>query len=179
MNPKQRQQLLLILTGVVVALFAADSLIITPLTASWKQRSETIAGLRESIDKGRSMIEREQHTRRAWNDLRKNTLPANASQAEKNLLEAFDQWSRETRVTVSSIKPQWKRGVNEEYSLLECRVDASGELDRLAKFLYEVEQSEIALRIESVELTARDTSGRQLVMGLMVSGLRLQPLEAN
>ncbi|HAV61103.1 MAG TPA: hypothetical protein DCY13_01900 [Verrucomicrobiales bacterium] len=179
MNPAQRQQLLLILAGAVVGLFLVDRLVFTPLAAGWRERSETIAGLRESIEKGRLMIDREEFTRRAWNDLRKNTLPASVSHAEKTLLEAFDQWSRDSRVTVSSIKPQWKRGANEDYSLLECRVDASGDLERLAKFLHAVERSDMALRIESVELTARDSDGQNLAMGLMVSGLRLQPLEAN
>jgi hypothetical protein len=125
------------------------------------------------------MINREHLTRAAWNDMRRNTLPANASQAERSVLEAFDQWSRHSGVTVNSIRPQWKRGETEQYSLLECRIDAAGDLDTLTKFLYAVEHSEMALRIESVELTARDNDGRQLALGLSVTGLRLQPLEEN
>jgi hypothetical protein len=49
----------------------------------------------------------------------------------------------------------------------------------LTKFLHDVEQAELALRIESVELTARDADGRQLALGLSVSGLRLAPLGEN
>jgi hypothetical protein len=179
MNLKNRQQLLIVATGVVVALFVLDRLVIGPLTASWKQRSETIVKLRESIKQGRSLVDRETITRGAWNDMRRNTLPGNASQAEQALLEAFDKWSRESRVTVNSIKPQWKRGATEGYSLLECRVDAAGELGTLTKFLYEVEHSEMALRIEAVELSARDNDGKQLALGLSVSGLRLAPLGDN
>jgi hypothetical protein len=92
-------------------------------------------------------------------------------------LEAFDRWSQASRVTINSIKPQWKRGANEDYSLLECRVDAAGDLGTLTKFLYDVENSDMALRIESIELTSRDNDGRQLALGLSVSGLRLTPLD--
>ena len=176
---KNRQQLLALVAGAVIGLFALDRLVIGPLLASWKGRSETIVRLRESIKKGQAMIERETITRNAWHDMRKNTLSADTSQAEKTLLEAFDQWSRESRVTVNSIKPQWKRGATAEHSLLECRVDAAGDLGTLAKFLYEVEKSDLALRIDSVELTASDTRGRQLSLGLFVSGLRLAPLTDN
>lgn len=176
---KNRQQLLALIAGAIIALFALDRLVITPLLASWKNRSETIGRLRESIKKGQALIEREEITRGAWNDMRKNTLPTDTSQAEKTLLEAFDRWSRESRVTVNSIKPQWKRGATVEHSLLECRVDAAGDLGTLAKFMYEVEKSDLALRIDSVELTANDTSGRQLTLGLFVSGLRLAPLTEN
>jgi hypothetical protein len=179
MNLKNRQQLLIVVASAVVALFVLDRLVIGPLTTSWKQRSETIGKLRESIKQGQSLVDRETITRGAWHDMRRNTLPGNASQAEKALLEAFDQWSRESRVTVNSIKPQWKRGATDDYSLLECRVDAAGDLGTLTKFLYEVEHSEMALRIEAVELTARDNDGKQLALGLSVSGLRLAPLGNN
>lgn len=179
MNLKNRQTLLTVIAIAVVGLFLLDRVVFTPLLAGWKKRAETIAELRESIRKGQSMIARETNTRRVWNDMRKNTLPANASQAEKTVLEAFDRWTRESRITVNSIKPQWKRGETDDYSLLECRIDGAGDIGTLTKFLHEVEQSEMALRIDSVEVTARDTDGRQLALGLSVSGLRLAPLDEN
>jgi hypothetical protein len=40
-----------------------------------------------------------------------------------------------------------------------------------------VEKSPLALRIDSLELNARDESGGKLSLGLLVSGLRLVPLE--
>ena len=179
MNLKNRQHLLGLIAGGVIVLFALDRLIVTPLSSAWTSRSETIRLLRESISKGQSLIERETITRDLWNDMRRQSLPANASQAEKTVLEAFDRWSRDAGVSVSSIKPQWKRGATEDYSVLECRVDASGDLGTLARFLYDVEQSAMGLRMESVELAARDTEGRQLSLALSVSGLRLTPLALN
>jgi hypothetical protein len=122
------------------------------------------------------LIDRERITRETWNGMRRNSLPANASQSEKTLFESLDRWSQDSGITVSSIKPQWKRGASDDYSQLECRVDAAGDLGSLAKFIYSVEQSPTALRIESLELTARDTEGKQLALGLTISGLRLAPL---
>jgi len=176
-NLKNRQTVLTVAVGIAVAMLLLDRMVVAPLTSSWKKRAETIDGLRKSIEDGKLMIDRENITRAAWNDMRRNTLPANTSQAEKSVLEAFDQWSRDSRITVNSIKPQWKRGENEEYSLLECRIDAAGDLGTLTRFLYEVEHSEIALRIDSVELNSRNADGNQLALGLAVSGLRLAPLD--
>jgi hypothetical protein len=138
----------------------------------------TIAELRKSIIQGRASLEREQITRRRWNEMRKNTLPFGASPAEQEMLKAFDKWSQESGISVSSIKPQWKRGTSDDYSVLECRVDAAGSLATLTRFLYEVEHSPMALKIESMELAARDNNGQQLALGLLVSGLRLTPMEA-
>jgi hypothetical protein len=178
MTSDKRQKLLAFLALGAVAIFAADKLVLTPLANGWKARSDAIVELRKSIAAGRVTVDREQLTNRRWNEMRKNTLPVNASAAEQQLLGAFDKWSRDSRVSVSSVRPQWKRGASDDYSLLECRVDASGSLSALSRFLYEVEKSPLALKVEGVELAARDNTGQQLTLGLLVSGLRLAPLEA-
>jgi len=177
MKINNRQQLLAIAAIGVVIVFAFDKLVLTPLTASWKERSAAIRQLRKSINQGRMSLDREQVTRNRWNEMRKNTLPLNGSQAEQEVLKAFDKWSEESRISVTSIKPQWKRGATDDYSLLECRVDAAGSLPTLTRFLYEVEHSPMALKIESVEITTRDNNGQQIALGLLVSGLRLAPME--
>ncbi len=178
MKPENRQKFLLIAAASIVGLYLLDSFVVSPLAASWKERSETIAKLRKDIAQGRTVIEREQSTRRKWGEMRKNTLGFEVSQAEQELLGAFNKWSQDSRVTVVSTKPQWKMGQSEDYSLLECRVDAVGSLSTVARFLYEVEHSPMALKIESAELSTRDNNGDQIALGLMVSGLRLKPLEA-
>lgn len=177
MNLGNRQQLLALAAIGAVAIFAIDKLVVGPLTASWKDRSAAIEQLRKSITQGQMLIGREQATRKHWNEMRKNTIPLNASQAEQQVLRAFDKWSLESRISVSSIKPQWKRGTSDDYSVLECRVDAAGSLSALTRFLYQVEQSPMALKVESVEIASRDNNGQQLALGLLVSGLRLAPLE--
>ena len=57
------------------------------------------------------------------------------------------------------------------------RVEASGNLATLSRFLYEIEKSPMALKLDSVEITARDKDGQQLALGLQVSGLVLNSPE--
>lgn len=184
MNINKRQQLLAIAAVALVGFFVLDKLVIGPMTVSWKDRSATIAKLRESIRQGRSTLDREQTTRNRWNDMRRKSLPINASDAESAVLQKFYDWAKDSRISVSSIKPQWKRGATDDYSLFECRVDASGSLSTITRFLYEVEHSPrstnspMAFKLESVEVSARDNDGQQLTLGLLVTGLRLAPLEA-
>jgi hypothetical protein len=177
MKADKRQQLLIILTVAIVGLFALDKLVLTPLMASWKARSDEVAKLRKDITAGKGVIQRESFTRKRWNEMRKNTLPVNASQAEQEMLRAFDKWSQESRISVSSIRPQWKRGTTSDHSLLECRLDAAGSLSALTKFMHLLELSPMALKVETIELTTRDNNGSQIAMGLLVTGLRLAPLE--
>jgi hypothetical protein len=171
-DPKNRQQLLMAAALGVVGLWAADNLLISPLIKSWQTRGTKIVELRKQISDGTQLIQRERGIRDRWKIMRTNTLPVEVSAAEGRVLGAFDDWSRESRVSVTSIKPQWKRTA-EDFTTLECRVDASGSLSTITRFLYEVEKDPLALKVDSVELSSRDTTGAQLTLGLQVSGLVL------
>jgi hypothetical protein len=174
MKIKDRQQLLALVAIAAVALLAGDKLVLSPLHASWKNRSARIGELRKSIDQGRVLLDREQTIRRRWDTMATNTLPNDVSAAENTVLKAFDRWSQESRISVTSLRPQWKRGEG-EYLTLECRADAFGSIQALARFLHEVEKDPLAFKVESVEIAARDNDGQQLALGLQVSGLLLHP----
>jgi len=177
MKINNRQKLLGILAMAIVGVFVADKMIFTPVLDGWKTRSATVAQLRKSINQGNMLLQREKLTRDRWNDIRGSTLPINASQAEKEMLNAFEQWSADSQVSISSIRPQWKKGATDDYSVLECRVDAAGSLPVLAKFLYNIESSPMAVKMETVELTARDNNGEQIALGLLVSCVRLASVD--
>jgi len=171
-DPKNRQQLLMALALGVVGIWAADNLVISPLIASWNSRTKALADLRKKVADGRQLLTREGSLRDRWKIMQTNTLPAEMSVAEGRVLGAFDGWSRDSRVSVTSIKPQWKRTAD-DFMVLECRVDAAGSLSTLTRFLYEVEADPLALKVDSVEIGSRDSTGGQLTLGLQVSGLVL------
>ncbi len=174
MRIENRQQFLVLAAAGAVALLAADRLVVTPLTKLWKARSAAIAELRKQVEEGASLVQREVIIRNRWEQMRDHTLPSNPSLAEQQLLRAFDSWAQRSRVSITSIMPQWKQDAD-EYKTLECRVDAAGDLESLSQFLYNVERDPMALKIESVELTARDNNGRQLTLAMQISGLVLAP----
>ena len=101
-----------------------------------------------------------------------NALPANTSLAENQVLTAFTDWSRSSGAEITSVMPQWKND-STNYMTLNCRVEATGNLGTLSQFLYQVEKGPMALKPDSVELSAQDPTGQQLTLGLQVSGLAL------
>lgn len=172
MQIKNRQQMLILAALAGLALLVGDSLLFSPLVKAWKSRSEKIVLLRQQVDKGERLVKHEGSYRTNWAQMQANTLPANPSLAEQKVLQAFDKWSQDSRISVNSITPQWKRD-SDDFTTLQCRVDASGTVGTLSRFLYNIEQDPMALKIESVEITARDKEGAQLSMGLQISGLVL------
>jgi hypothetical protein len=167
---KNRQQLLLIVAGAIIGLYLADRLVVTPLTKVWKERSDRITQLRKQVGDAEQILKREASIRERWKQMQKGVLPVNNSVAEEQVLKAFDSWSQSSRVSILGITPQWRKD-SEDYRTLECRVDASGDLGTLSRFLYEIERDPLGIRMQSIELTARDTQGRQLSLGLQLSGV--------
>jgi Tfp pilus assembly protein PilO len=175
-NINNRQQLLAILAGAAVALWAGDKLVFSPLTQSWKERATRITELRKSVTQGAQLLEREQSIRRRWESMRTNTLPNQVSVAYSQMFKAFDRWSQDSQISITSIKPQEKQNAD-DYMTVEFRVDAFGSLATLTRFLYNVEKDPLAVKVEAVEISSRDNEGQQLTLGLQVSGLLLNQPE--
>jgi hypothetical protein len=155
-----------------VALFAGDRLVFTPLLKAWSGRAAHIAELRKQIAEGKLLVQREQGIRARWQQMSHNTLPSNTSAAEQQVYKAIDLWAQDSGVAISAITPQWKHD-SDDYTTFECRVDAGGDLSRLSRFLYSVEREPMALKLQLVELGARDKDGQQLSLGLQLSALIL------
>jgi hypothetical protein len=143
MQIKNRQQLLTIVAIAAIALFAGIQLVLSPLQKVWNGRATRISD-----------------------------LPNNTSAAEQKVFKAVDLWAQNSGVTITAITPQWKHD-SDDYMTFECRVDAAGDLGKLSRFLYSVERDPTALKLELVELGARDKEGQQLSLGLQLSGLVL------
>jgi Tfp pilus assembly protein PilO len=180
MNLNKRQQLLAILAIVAVGLFVADKLVITPLTKNWKARAARITELEQEVREGADLTKREATLREQWERMRTNTLAVGKteaeakSEAEGQMLNAFERWSKEGGVSVSSIRPQWKEA-EADYKTLQCRADVGGNLAAIAKFLYQIERDPLGVKVDSLELTTRNVDGSQLALVIQVSGLLLNP----
>jgi hypothetical protein len=178
MQIKNRQQVLVIGAIAAVVLFAGDRLVLTPLLKTWDTRQARIAERRNDINRANTMVQDELvpdqslHTR--WLKMSRNTLTNNTSAAEQQVFRAVESWAQNSGVAISAITPQWKHD-SDDYMTFECRVDAAGDLGKLSRFLYSVERDPMALKLELVELGARDKEGQQLSLGLHLSALVLTP----
>ena len=139
MNLNKRQQLLAILAIVAVGLFVADKLVFTPLTNNWRSRAERITKLKAQFAEGTETLKHETSWREQWDRMRTNTLAQAKPEAESQMLKAFERWSQQGGVSVSSIRPQWKEA-EDDYKTLECRADLAGGLPAISRFLFQIER---------------------------------------
>ena len=161
-----------IILGLSTAAVVLTAFVLMPLAGVWSSRQAQIRELRARVSDGNQVIRSEARTRSHWADMQANALPANTSLAEQQLFKAVDEWSHSSGSEVTSLMPQWKND-STNYMTLSCRVETSGDLSALSKFLYDVERGPMAVRLDSVELTERDKDGQQLTMSAEINGLAL------
>ena len=174
MQIKDRQKLLIIVTAAALGLFAADQLVRAPLVSIWSARATRLTALRNQVARGSMLLQRERGIRNHWTEMQSKALTNNLSAAEQQVFRSIDSWAQDTGVLVNAVTPQWKHD-SDEYVTYECRIDAAGDIGRLSRFIYHAEREPLALKIEAVELSARDKEGQQLSLALQLSGLVLNP----
>ncbi len=172
MKIKNRQEFLVVLTVAAFALLVVVNFILEPLGDWWSARQAQIKELRTEVTAGQQLIRRESGIRSRWADMTANALPENTSLAEQKLLTAVDGWSRGSGAEVTSLMPQWKNE-STNYLTLTCRVETSGDLGALSKFLYDLENGPMAIRVDSLELGAHDKDGQQMTLSTEINGLAL------
>ena len=172
MKTNEREKLLVLLAAVAIGLWAGDSYVRAPLYKLWQGRSERIEKLRKDLSKGDFQLGREKMLQTTWERMKTNTLPADVTAAENKLQRAVDQWERTSKASVNSLKTQWKSN-SVDYTTLECQADAAGSMQAIARFIYEMERDPLALKIEDIDITARDNNGQQLALAMRFSGLQL------
>lgn len=173
MAAKNRERLLLIVALSAVGILAADKLIITPLGNLWSDRSARITSLKQSIERGGNLLERETTITRRWEEMQQTGLANNASVAEDAVLKAANRWGSESGVTFTSFKPQWIE-YDGDYQTYDCRANATGDLSAISRFIYELETDPLPIRAEEIEVASRDDSGSNLNLAIRFSGLQFR-----
>jgi len=169
---KNRQDFLVVLVIVSAALWVGVDFVLTPLGGLWSARQTQIKELQTKVNDGAKLLKREAGIRSRWAEMQAAALSANTSLAEQKLLTAVDGWSRSSGAEVTSLMPQWKNE-STNYLTLTCRVETAGNLGTLSKFLYDLEKGPLALRLDSLELSARDKEGQQMTLSTEINGLAL------
>lgn len=169
---EKRQKLLTIGAIVAVVLMAGDFMVLTPLANAWKARSKRIEDLRAKVTKGQLTLDRETSTRARWDKFKRRGLTADRAGSESDVLKMVSDWSSRSRFNLTAIRPSWRDDEKDHVRLL-CRVAGDGSVESIARFLFQLDAEDTAIRVETIELTARDKEGRKLGVDLEFSALQI------
>jgi hypothetical protein len=170
MIAKNREWILAVAAGACIGAWVADNFILTPLTNLWQNRSERISELRKQLASGELLVQRETANRERWNEMRKNTFSAEVSEAEDRILKSANRWAQESGLGLSSLKPRVTQET-EEFQKAEFSASGQGSIESVARFLYELECDDLPLKVEQVQISTHDKTGKELSLEVRFSGL--------
>lgn len=173
MENRSRETWLKIIVGAVVGLLALDYLVLSPTIAAWKKQSERLGVLRQKVERGRQLVEREKSIRSRWEEMQRADLHDDSSAAENDVFKALNRWARESRISFTSLTPQWRAHEDSGYDTFECRATATGDQAALGRLLYEIETDPLPAHVEDCEMVTRDPQGKQLTLSLRFSFVRI------
>lgn len=155
----RREKLIAIAALGVVALFGLDRWLITPmLDRRDALLAEEMRLITEAQHANRLLSEKRRAMRR-WEDLTREHLLADASQAESAILHAVRDWSRQAGLSLTSVQPDRTGGGEGEY-VIALAASANGDMQAVARFLFQLEQADLPVRVERMRLSAAGEGGR-------------------
>ena len=173
MQIKNRQQFLTIVTLTAVGLLALDSIVRPPLMKLWNDRAKEIRTLKNQVNDGNREKSQKDFFQKRWAEIQGASLPNDMTAAEQQLYNGLNGWLLFSYANLGGVAPTWRPVNDPAYKILECRVDVSGSIDQLARFLYSLETDPMALKVQSIEMTTKDANGTVINMGVQVSALVL------
>ena len=169
---EKRQRLLTLAALVCIGVLVADKVVVPPLYGLWSARADRIGELRERLAQGELLLDREETMQERWRDMQARSLSHEAAVAENEVLTSVEQWARDGGLSMTGLKPRWTRG-RDGYRKLEVRASAQGNMAAVVRFLHGLETAPLAIRVEDVEIAARDDRGQNLSLDIRFSGLTL------
>jgi hypothetical protein len=169
----KREKNIAIITGGVLLLFLFYSFVLIPVMdgrgriQSEKERLET------QLAQARRVIDRREQLSEQWEEMKAGGLGADPSVIESRVLGAVGQWSQECGLPISTVKPDRDR--NEGAGLREIffNLVLAGDMEAVGRFLWEVENSALPLRIKEFQLGSRGGDGADLSLQIKLSALYL------
>lgn len=169
MGLSKRERIIVLTTAIVVGALMIDKLIWSPLT----NRLEELQGQRQQsrtqVNKAKALLQRQQQMERKYQTMLVEGLRSDA-EAESRVAKALEKWAEDARLGLTSVKPDRMAG-DKGLKEIVFVVAGKGSLDSVAWFLYQVETSELPLKVKYMQLGSTSESGDNMSMELRLSTL--------
>jgi hypothetical protein len=168
----QREKYIAIATGGVLLLFLLYSVVLTPVMdgrgriQSEKERLET------KLAQAQRIFDRRDQLSEQWQGMKSGGLGVDPSDIESRVLNAVEQWSDDCGLPISTLKPDRDRGDGELREIF-FNLALAGDMEAVGRFLWEVENCELPIRITEFQLGSRGGDGSDLSLQIKLSALYL------
>ncbi len=169
MGLSQRERIIVLVTVLVVGALVADRFVRAPIAnALGELRVERQKSLTQVAKAKNLFLEKQQFEKKP----EFKVLP-NDAEAESRVAKALDKWAEDARLTLTSVKPDRMAGGDKGLKEILFVIAGKGSLDSVAWFLYQVETSELPIKVKHMQLGSTSEAGDNMSMELRISTIYL------
>ena len=170
----KREQIIMGAAVGVLGLLVLDRFVVNPAMNRLEEVETRKAELAVAVGTMEDLLDRRPVLKQRWQEMLEAGLTDDPSVAEGCMYHALQAWSRQSRVSLTSVTPQ--RSVTDRtFGQIVFTVVARGDMESVARFLWAVEQTPMPVRIQSLRVGSTNTSGQALSLTAKFSFLYLSP----
>jgi len=156
----------------MLAALAGDRFIITPVIERLGQLEDRKQQLLGELNDAHSLFDRRRLMEKKWQQLSSDGLNSE-SEMESRVLHDLDRWARDSRLTLTSVKPQRSSAVRKGLQEMTFSVASTGSLEAVARFMWVLERTSLPIKITDVQLGSAGDSGDEMSLQIRLSALYL------
>lgn len=174
MTLSKRERFTALVAGLILGALLLDRAVFSPLLQRFDAAGAELNDATAALTDAEALFDKSQRARRRWRELAGDSLRADPSAAESQLLNRVRDWAQAAGLTLTSLKPE-RIEREKEYQKLTIRATANATLSQAARFLYSIESADIPVRVTDLQLTARRDGNDDLTLQLGVATIFLPP----
>ncbi len=169
MGLSKRERIIVLVTLLAVGALAADKFVLGPIANGLGELKAERQKALAQVTKAKSLLQQKQQIEEkkgsSFVSLRSDT------EAESQVAKALDQWAADARLTISSVKPDRMAGGEKGLKEILFVIAGKGSLDAVSWFLYQVETSELPIKVKHMQLGSTSEAGDNMSLELRISAL--------
>ncbi len=171
MGLSKRERLIVLVTLLAVGALVADRFVRAPIANGLRElrveRQKSLAQVTKAKNLLQQKQQLEQKKAALFGSLRSDT------EAESRVAKALDKWAEDARLTLTSVKPDRMTGGDKGLKEILFVIAGKGSLDAVSWFLYQVETSDLPIKVKHMQVGSTSEAGDTMSLELRLSTLYL------
>src|SRR5262249_17820144 len=145
-----------------------------PFIETRNQLAKDLSTAQDKQQKAVKLFENERLAKQRWSQMLTSGLNANSSTAESTMQRSLEQWAQQSGLRQQSTKTERSES-DKQFKKIVFRVTAEGNMDSVAHFLYQIQNSPTPARVTDIQVSAKKENIDDLTVNIGVSTLFLAP----
>jgi hypothetical protein len=170
MGLSKRERVIVLVTILVVGALVGDRLVLAPIANGLRELGAERQKSLAQVKKAKKLLQQRQQIeqKKALSEgLRSD------AEAESRVAKALDKWAEDARLALTSVKPDRVAGGDKGLKEIIFVIAGKGSLDAVAWFLYQVETSDLPIKVKHMQLGSTSEAGDNMSLELRISTLYL------